>query len=188
MLRAMDQDWQTTEITGVLRRTLVRHEDERGVLREAWRASWAADLGIGPIAQANHTATKAGALRGLHFHQRQTDIWVVLNGDAHVGLVDIRPMLNGVPGARPLPLSLELSSGDCLLIPTGVAHGLWAISDVRLLYMVTAEYDGADEYGFAWNDPIAGVRWPGGAPLLSDRDRLAPDLATAIEGLRADPG
>jgi dTDP-4-dehydrorhamnose 3,5-epimerase len=188
MLRAMDQRWQITDIAGVLRRTLVRHEDERGVLREAWRASWTADLAIGPIAQANDTATKAGALRGLHFHRRQTDIWVVLEGDAHVGLVDIRPMLAGEPGARPLPLSLELSSGDCLLIPTDVAHGLWAISDVRLLYIVTAEYDGSDEHGFAWNDPTAGVSWPGGAPLLSDRDRLAPALAAAIEGLGADPG
>jgi dTDP-4-dehydrorhamnose 3,5-epimerase len=179
----MDQGWQNTKIAGVLRRSLVGHEDERGLLRETWRASWTADLGIGPIAQANHTATRAGALRGLHFHQRQTDIWVVLDGDAHVGLVDLRPMLAGEPDAAPVPLSLELPRGDCLLIPIGVAHGLWAVSDVRLLYIVTAEYDGTDEHGFAWNDPTAGVAWPEGTPLLSERDRSAPSLPVALERL-----
>jgi dTDP-4-dehydrorhamnose 3,5-epimerase len=184
----MDQGWQSTVIAGVVRRSLVSHADERGVLREAWRASWTADLGIGPIAQANHTATRAGALRGLHFHERQTDIWVVLEGDAHVGLVDIRPMVAGQPDAAPVPLSLELSSGDCLLIPIGVAHGLWALSDVRLLYIVTAEYDGHDEHGFAWDDAAAGVGWPDGTPLLSERDRSAPSLQIALERLRAERG
>lgn len=177
-----------TAIEGVLRRTLERHEDERGVLRETWRASWTAELGVGLTVQANHTATRAGALRGLHFHQRQTDIWVMLGGDAVVGLVDIRPMLVGEPGATPTTLSLTVTSDDCLLIPPGVGHGLWSLRDVRLLYIVTAEYDGTDEHGFAWNDPTAGVHWPEGTPLLSDRDRAAPNLLEAVARLRAGPG
>jgi dTDP-4-dehydrorhamnose 3,5-epimerase len=54
---------------------------------------------------------------------------------------------------------------------------------VRLLYIVTAEYDGTDEHGFAWNDPTAGVAWPEGTPLLSERDRSAPSLPVALERL-----
>jgi dTDP-4-dehydrorhamnose 3,5-epimerase len=187
MLPDMDEGWQPTAIPGVLRRRLVPHADDRGVLREAWRASWTSGLGIEPIAQANHTATRAGALRGMHFHERQTDLWVVLRGNAHVCLADLRSLPSDQTAGRPNTLSLELTDGDCLLIPTRVAHGLWAISDVRLLYMVTAEYDGTDEHGFAWNDATAGLHWPEGTPLISERDRTAPDLADAVARLRAQP-
>ena len=187
MLGRMDQGWQPTTMPGVMRRSLVRHDDPRGTLREAWRASWLADLNLEPLAQANHTVSRAGALRGLHFHRRQTDMWVVLDGRGHVGLADIRDQLSGA-SERPQTLSLELSSGDCLLIPVGVAHGLWALTDVSLLYLVTTEYDASDEHGFAWNDPTAAVQWPPGEPLLSKRDRSAPTMDEAIRRGRSRPG
>ncbi len=183
----MDEGWQPTALPGVMRRTLVRHDDPRGTLREAWRASWLADLDLPALAQANHTISRAGALRGLHFHLRQTDIWVVLDGRAHVGLADIRDLLDGATDKAPT-LSLELTSGDCLVIPVGVAHGLWALTDVSLLYLVTEEYDGSDEQGFAWNDLTAGVSWPGGDPVLSERDRSAPTMEEAIRRGRSRPG
>jgi dTDP-4-dehydrorhamnose 3,5-epimerase len=187
MLAGMDQGWQPTTLPGVMRRSLVPHADPRGTLREAWRASWLSEQGLAPLAQANHTVSRAGALRGLHFHLRQTDIWVVLEGTGHVALADIRDQLAG--GTEPAPtLSLELASGDCLLIPVGVAHGLWALTDVSLLYLVTTEYDTSDEHGFAWNDPDAGVDWPEGEPLLSERDRSAPSMAEAISRGRSRPG
>ena len=118
------------------------------------------------------------------FHLRQADLWVVLDGRAQVGLADIRALLAGDEGARPSTLSLELTAGDCLLIPIGVAHGLWALTDVSLLYLVTAEYDATDEHGLAWNDPTAGLAWPAGAPLLSERDSAAPSLAEAVRRAR----
>lgn len=180
----MDNGWQATALPGVLRRTLTRHEDERGALREAWRGSWTAPLGVGPIAQVNHTVSRAGALRGVHFHLRQADLWVVLDGRAQVGLADIRVLLAGDEGARPPTLSLTLTATECLLIPIGVAHGLWALTDVSLLYLVAVEYDGTDEHGFAWNDPAVGLPWPAGEPLLSDRDRHAPSLAEALQRTR----
>jgi dTDP-4-dehydrorhamnose 3,5-epimerase len=180
----MDQGWQPTSLPGVMRRSLVRHDDARGSLREAWRASWLADLELAPLAQANHTLSRAGVLRGLHFHLRQADLWVVLDGRGHVGLADIRGLL--ATGSGPVAtLSLELSSGDCLLIPVGVAHGLWALTDVSLLYLVTSEYDASDEHGFAWNDPTAAVPWPAGSPILSERDSGAPPLAESVARARA---
>ena len=187
MLGRMDAGWQPTSLPGVMRRSLLRHDDPRGTLREAWRASWLDQLDVAPLAQANHTISRAGALRGLHFHLRQTDLWVLLDGRGHVGLADIRGLLDG--GGDPAPtLSLELASGDCLVIPVGVAHGLWALTDVSLLYLVTTEYDATDEHGFAWNDPNAGVSWPPGVPLLSERDRSAPSMDEAIRRGRSRPG
>ena len=167
-----------------MRRSLTRHDDARGALREAWRASWTDPFG-GPIAQVNYTVTNAGALRGLHFHERQSDLWVVLDGQAHVGLADLRGLLAGEAGAEPVAMSVELRAGDALLIPVGVAHGMWAVTAVSLLYVVTAEYDGTDEHGFAWNDPTAAVRWPNGTPVLSERDRAAPTLGEAVSRVRA---
>ena len=38
-------------------------------------------------------------------------------------------------------------------IPAGVAHGFLALEPLELLYLVTNEYDGSDELGFAWDDP-----------------------------------
>jgi dTDP-4-dehydrorhamnose 3,5-epimerase len=59
-----------------------------------------------------------------------------------------------------------------------------------MLYLVTNEYDGADELGFAWDDPAVGVPWPAvaatpdGRPILSDRDRTNPSLAELVARLR----
>lgn len=181
----MDEDWKQTALPGVLRRKLTPHEDGRGVVREAWRASWTEPLGTSPR-QINHSQTRAGALRGVHFHLYQTDLWIMLGGSAVVGLADIRALLAGEEGDAPATVSLELAAGDCVLIPVGVAHGLWALTDVSLLYVVTAEYDGSDEHGFAWNDPTTRLPWPGVTPTLSARDSDALTLAQAVR--RARPG
>jgi dTDP-4-dehydrorhamnose 3,5-epimerase len=59
-----------------------------------------------------------------------------------------------------------------------------------MLYLVTNEYDGADELGFAWDDPAVGVPWPpvsgtsDGRPILSERDQSNPPLAELVARLR----
>ena len=56
---------------------------------------------------------------------------------------------------RPRRSSRPASSAadDWVVIPTGVAHGFLALEPLELLYLVTNEYDGSDELGFAWDDP-----------------------------------
>jgi dTDP-4-dehydrorhamnose 3,5-epimerase len=77
-----------------------------------------------------------------------------------------------------------------VVIPTGVAHGFLALDDLELVYLVTNEYDGTDELGFAWDDPSAAVPWPtvpgtpDGRPILSDRDRSNPTLHELVASLR----
>jgi dTDP-4-dehydrorhamnose 3,5-epimerase-like enzyme len=57
---------------------------------------------------------------------------------------------------------------------------------------VTATYDGSDELGFAWDDPLAAVPWPpvpgtgNGRPILSGRDRANPPLGDLVERLRSE--
>jgi len=141
--------------------------------------------------QANLSASATGVLRGLHLHQRQLDHWVVASGRAFVALVDVRPMLRG-EADRPIVETRELGADDWVDIPIGIAHGFLALEPLELIYLVTNGYDGSDELGFAWDDPLAAVPWPtvsdaatpDGHPILSDRDRSNPSLAELVERLR----
>jgi dTDP-4-dehydrorhamnose 3,5-epimerase len=185
-------------IHGVRFGRVERHADERGSFRELWREG-----GVGPIdpihagappgsaprfVQANLSVSLPGVLRGLHLHRRQLDRWVIARGRAFIALVDVKPMLDGA--ARPTVETRELGEDEWVEIPVGVAHGFLALEPVDLVYLVTNEYDGTDEAGFAWDDPLAAVPWPLAAatpderPILSDRDRTNPSLADLVVRLR----
>jgi dTDP-4-dehydrorhamnose 3,5-epimerase len=161
-------------IPGVAWGRINAHGDDRGTFREVWRAS----KHLGRFVQANLSLSKAGVLRGLHYHERQLDHWVVLDGEVFVALVDLRTD----NGARPRVVTRALAQNQTVTIPEGVAHGFLAVLPTSLLYMVTNEYDGSDEHGLAWDDPALGVQWPrvataDGRPILSDRDRSNPLLS-----------
>ncbi len=184
-----------SSLPGVRYGRLVRHPDERGSFREVWRAAWyagldetAAGMPQPAFVQANVSVSDAWVLRGLHFHRRQLDHWVVLEGRALVALVDVRPMLEG--GPAPAVETRELAADGWVGIPTGVAHGFLALEPLTLLYLVTNEYDGSDELGFAWDDPLAAVPWPpagtpDGRPRLSHRDLTNPSLVELVASLRS---
>jgi dTDP-4-dehydrorhamnose 3,5-epimerase len=190
-------------LPGVRYGAVERHADERGSFRELWRAGEAGDAGPGgasraggdeaaTFVQANLSTSAAGVLRGLHLHRHQLDYWVVAAGHAFVALVDVRPML-GPSAAPPAIETRELRADDWVVIPRGVAHGFLALEPLELLYLVTNQYDGSDELGFAWDDPAANVPWPAvpglpeGRPILSGRDANNPPLAELVARLRADP-
>jgi len=185
-------------LPGVRWGRITRHLDGRGSFRELWRAGAfgpldAAATGLPGAAfiQANLSTSAAGVLRGLHFHRRQLDHWIVARGRALVALVDVRPMIEG-RDPRPLVEVRELAEDGTVTIPTGVAHGFLALEPLELVYLVTNEYDGSDELGFAWDDADASVPWPevpgtpDGRPILSDRDRANPSLVSLVARLRAD--
>src|SRR5262245_28276048 len=182
-------------LPGVAFGRLTRYPDSRGSFAEAWRAVGSTGAGGGasaapfPGVQANLSSSAAGVLRGLHVHRRQDDLWIVLSGRAFITLVDIRALLED-PSAKPRIETATLERDDTVTIPAGVAHGFLALAPLDLLYLVTNEYDGTDELGFAWDDPTVSVAWPpvptlDGRPTLSERDQRNPPLATLIETLRA---
>jgi dTDP-4-dehydrorhamnose 3,5-epimerase len=196
----MSLDRAPSALPGVRYGAIARYADERGSFRELWKASahgpiHAVDAGA-PVGdeptfvQANLSTSAAGVLRGLHFHRRQLDHWIVARGSAFVALVDVRPMLAD-PAADPRVETRVLLADDWVDIPTGIAHGFLALEPLELIYMVTNEYDGSDELGFAWDDATAGVPWPpvpgtqDGRPILSERDRSNPSLTALVTSLRA---
>ena len=175
-------DWPGGEpgnIAGVAWGRLTAHADERGAFRELWRASWSTERFV----QANLSSSRAGVLRGLHYHRRQLDRWSVASGRAFVALVDVRPLLADL-STTPLVETRVLGPDEWVAIPAGVAHGFYAIEATDLLYFVTNEYDGTDELGFAWDDPEVGLTWPHRHPILSPRDRANPPLRELLRSLR----
>jgi dTDP-4-dehydrorhamnose 3,5-epimerase len=187
-----------SSLPGVRYGAIQRHGDSRGAFRELWRASafpalapsdTGAPEGVEPrFVQANLSTSAAGVLRGLHYHRRQLDYWIVASGRAFVALVDVRPVAAGSGPA--VVETRELAPDEWVVIPTGVAHGFLALEPLELVYLVTNEFDGSDELGFAWDDPAVGVPWPpvpgsaDGAPILSERDRSNPSLIELVERLR----
>jgi dTDP-4-dehydrorhamnose 3,5-epimerase len=187
-----------SSLSGVRFGSIVRHADSRGSFREVWRASafptlnpseTGAPAGTEPrFVQANLSSSAAGVLRGLHYHRRQLDYWTVTAGRAFVALVDVRPLVEG-RGPRAIVETRELAVDDWVVIPAGVAHGFLALERLDLLYLVTNEFDGSDELGFAWDDPAVGVPWPAvpatpdGRPILSERDQSNPPLAELVAHL-----
>jgi dTDP-4-dehydrorhamnose 3,5-epimerase len=187
-----------SRLPGVRFGAVQRHGDTRGSFRELWRASTfgaldPAESGAPPgseprFVQANLSTSAAGVMRGLHYHRRQLDYWVVASGRAFVALVDVRPLLAHVGSA--VVETRELAADESVVIPAGVAHGFLALELLELYYLVTNEFDGSDELGFAWDDPAVGVPWPqvpatpDGRPILSDRDRTNPPLAELVERIR----
>ena len=188
----MSPDEAGSRLRGVRYGRLNLLADRRGSFVEIWRASGLGELGEeeaglpgARFVQANISTSAPGVLRGLHYHRRQLDYWTVVSGRALVALIDVRPVLAD-PAARALVETRELAEGETVTIPTGVAHGFLALERLQLLYLVTNEYDGSDELGFAWDDPAVGIEWPtvpgtaDGRPILSDRDRSNPTLLELV--------
>lgn len=143
------------------------HHDERGSFLEIVRENELNDSFV----QANHSRSRAGVLRGLHFHRYQADAWYVLSGHARVGLADLRLNNESIVVDT---FDLRADDPSVLYIPPGVAHGFLAVTDLDLLYWVTQYYDASDEHSVAWNDPMLGIAWGIATPVLSERDRTAP--------------
>ena len=163
-------------IDGVWLTQLRAAHDERGAFRESFRRSWFPEVDWSEL-QQNHSQSRGGVLRGLHFHRRQLDYWYPLRGRLRVGLADLRQhSLTFQAGAI---LELDARAPQGLLIPPGVAHGFYAREDCELLYIVNRDYRGAeDEFGLAWDDGDFALNWDLPAPpLLSSRDAANPTFA-----------
>ena len=167
-----------TDLEGVYLVPLRTHPDDRGVFSEIYRREWIP--GASEMVQGNLSASKAGVLRGLHFHNEQADYWLLLSGVEFVGLYDLRP--NSSTTGRKLELRIDASAGrKGLYIPPGIAHGFYAETAIELLYLVDRYFTGEDEHGVAWNDPDVGIGWPSSDPIVSDRDRSNPPLRDVLE-------
>ena len=162
------------------------HGDERGFFVETFRADVAVAHGIPTeFVQDNHSRSRRGTLRGIHFqtHPGQGKLVRVARGQVWDVVVDLRrgsPTFGEWEG-----VSLDDVTGRMLSIPVGFGHGFLVESEVAdFVYKCTNYYDPATEAGIRFDDPDVGVVWPSGIELLySERDATAPRLSEIAESL-----
>jgi dTDP-4-dehydrorhamnose 3,5-epimerase len=151
--------------------TLTPFGDERGRFMETFRKEWFPQRSW-QIMQSNRSDSRAGVLRGLHYHFKQVDYWYVVNGKIRAGLFDMRPQSPTYGATQTIEMGEENQLG--LFIPIGVAHGFVTLTDATLTYIVDNYYDSYDEFGVAWNDPEVGLAWGVETPVVSGRDAANP--------------
>jgi dTDP-4-dehydrorhamnose 3,5-epimerase len=152
--------------------------DERGFFLETFQAERYRDHGITEtFVQDNHSRSRQGVLRGLHFQVRrpQAQIVTVMRGRIFDVAVDLRP--DSTTFGRWHGEELHEDGPRQIYMAPGFAHGFCVLSDFAdLHYKVSEIYDDGDEGGLFWNDPDLAIQWPIGDPVVSARDRAYPRL------------
>ena len=155
-------------------------EDERGYFMETFKADTFEALGLPNLfVQDNHSRSKKGVVRGLHFQwdPPMGKLMRVTVGSVFLVSVDIRmgsPTLGQWFG-----LEVSAENRRQVWAPAGFARGLCVISEfAEVQYKCTNQYNRKGESGIRFDDPDVGVPWPKvGNYLLSEKDRNAQSLA-----------
>jgi dTDP-4-dehydrorhamnose 3,5-epimerase len=152
--------------------------DERGFFVESFQVERYRENGIlDAFVQDNHSRSRQGVLRGLHFQVKhpQAQIVTVMRGRIFDVAVDLRH--GSVTFGRWYGVELSDEGPRQLYMAPGFAHGFCVLSDFAdLHYKVSRLYDNTDEGGLVWDDADVGIRWPISNPVVSDRDRAYPRL------------
>jgi dTDP-4-dehydrorhamnose 3,5-epimerase len=161
------------------------HGDERGFFMETFRAdAWAAHGVPTEFVQDNHSRSRQGTVRGIHFqtHPGQGKLVRCARGEVFDVVVDLR---RGSPTfGQSEGVTLDDVSGHQLWIPVGFGHGFCVVSETAdFVYKCTNYYDPATEAGIRFDDPDVGIEWPDVELLYSERDRVAPRLSEVADSL-----
>lgn len=148
------------------------HGDARGFFMESWHARKYAEQGLDvAFVQDNHSRSRRGVLRGLHYQLEvpQGKLVRVTAGRVFDVAVDIR---RGSPSfGRWVGYELSGENFRQLYVPPGFAHGFCVLSEsADFLYKCTDFYAPETEYGIRWDDPDIGIDWPDGEFQISDKD------------------
>jgi dTDP-4-dehydrorhamnose 3,5-epimerase len=174
-----------TKLAGLVLIAPAKFGDERGFFMETFRAdTWSAEGVPTNFVQDNHSRSRRGTIRGIHFQTSpgQGKLVRVARGAVFDVVVDLRhgsPTFGEWEG-----FELDDERGHQLFVPVGFGHGFCVTSEVAdFVYKVTSYYDPATESGFRFDDPEVGIAWPDIELLYSERDRTAPPLAEIADRL-----
>lgn len=161
-----------------------QHSDSRGTFLEWFRSDALAEAVGHPLAlsQANHSVSRRGTLRGVHYAQvppGQAKYVTCVRGQVLDCVVDIR---TGSPtfGAADAVLLDDVDRRG-LYIAEGLGHAFIALTDdAAITYLCSAPYTPGREHGIHPLDPDLDLPWPTEiTPLLSEKDAAAPTLREA---------
>lgn len=181
--------FKNTDIDGVILIEPQVFVDDRGFFMETYKESAFAAAGLTDrFIQENHSRSKAGTLRGLHYQvhpKAQGKLVRVTSGEIFDVAVDIRP--ESATYGKWVGYKLSAENRLSLYIPPGCAHGFCVLSsEADVVYKTTSEYAPNYERGILWNDPTFNISWPVQNPTISERDR-AWALFPLTQNPRTDP-
>ncbi|MZI96026.1 dTDP-4-dehydrorhamnose 3,5-epimerase [Vibrio sp. CAIM 722] len=149
--------------------------DERGFFMETWQQNKFEELVTGKptvFVQDNHSKSKKGILRGLHYQLENTQgkLVRVVSGEVFDVAVDMRK--GSATFGQWVGVYLSAENKRQFWIPAGFAHGFYVTSDeAEFVYKCTDYYNPKSEVSLLWNDKTVAVEWPlDGEPLLSAKD------------------
>ena len=157
--------------------------DERGFFLESYQRNRFSDAGIhADFVQDNHSKSRYGTLRGLHYQiqQAQGKLIRVISGEIFDVAVDIRK--HSPSFGRWVGDYLSAENRKMLWVPIGFAHGFYVTSpEAEVIYKTTDYYAPQWERSIAWNDPVIHIDWPTNRnePILSAKDGTAKRLHEA---------
>jgi dTDP-4-dehydrorhamnose 3,5-epimerase len=155
--------------------------DDRGFFYESWNRRALAQAGIdADFVQDNHSRSRRGVLRGLHYQiqHAQGKLVRVVVGEVFDVAVDLRR--SSPTFGRHVALTLSGSDKRMLWIPPGFAHGFVVVSEAaEFLYKTTDYWYPEHERTLLWSDSALAIAWPIAAPQLAAKDAVATPLAAA---------
>jgi dTDP-4-dehydrorhamnose 3,5-epimerase len=168
-----------TRLDGPVLIAPARFGDDRGFFMETFRENAWAEFGIDEHwIQDNHSRSRQGVVRGMHFQIGPGTAKAVRC--ARGAILDVvADLRRGSPTyAQWEAFELTDDNAHVLYIPNGFAHGFCVLSEeADVEYKCSALYSPAAERGLAWNDPEIGIVWPIDEPVWSARDARHPRLA-----------
>jgi dTDP-4-dehydrorhamnose 3,5-epimerase len=159
--------------------------DDRGFFMESYNKREFAEIGMDmDFVQDNHSKSKKGVLRGLHFQTKhsQGKLVRVIKGSVWDVAVDLREGSSTFGEWYGVLLTAE--NKKMFYIPEGFAHGFITLEDeTEFMYKCTNFYYPEYDAGIIWNDSDIGIEWPleeygikEENLLLSDKDKELPTL------------
>ncbi len=149
--------------------------DARGFFLETFQAKIYKEAGIASkFVQDNHSGSKRGVLRGLHYQIKQPQGKLVrtIVGEVFDVAVDLRK--SSPTFGKWVGVTLSAETKEQLWLPPGFAHGFYTLSEwAEILYKATDFYAPEWDRTLLWNDPQIGIEWPlldNKPPLLSEKD------------------
>jgi dTDP-4-dehydrorhamnose 3,5-epimerase len=170
-----------TELSGVVVIEPKVFEDERGFFMESFHKERFAAAGIDvEFVQDNHSRSRQGVLRGLHYQlaHPQGKLVRVIRGRIFDVAVDLRR--SSPTFGRSSGFELSEANRRQLYMAPGFAHGFCVTSDsAEVVYKCTEPYHPEDERTLLWNDPALEIAWPVANPIISAKDARGIPLAKA---------
>ena len=168
-------------------------EDDRGWFMESFNEqrfhAELIKLGLStprPFVQDNHSCSKKGVLRGLHYQlppHAQGKLVRVTQGAAFDVAVDIRQ--SSPTFGQWVAVELSAANKRMFWIPEGFAHGFLALEeDTHFLYKTTNTYDKCSERAILWDDQTLDIKWPSAEVeliIVSEKDCQADTFTHACK-------